>query len=206
MKKHNLKIQCNKMKKIMLFFCAALALLPVNGQTAGEHMTFKGVPINGSLTDFTAKMKQKGFAHLGSQNGIAVFEGEFAAQKECTIAVLCSKSTNTVSRVMVIFPKCETWSLLYGRYGTLKELLTQKYGEPSENMEVFEGLYKPDDDKDRMSAVKGDRCKYISVWGTSKGDVELAIDHEGYSRCFVRLTYSDKINMEKMTNAAIDDL
>ncbi len=193
------------MKKLLFILLSIVFLTPVFAQS-NDHMTFKGVPIDGSLSDFTIKMKQKGFTLLGTQDGVALFNGEFAAYKDCTIGAVSSKSTNTVSKVGVIFPECETWSQLYRNYGQLKEMLTQKYGEPTENIEKFDSYSEPRDDNMRMYEVKMDRCVYVAIWETKKGDIELAIDHADFSSCFVRLSYWDKINTEKVTNSAIDDL
>lgn len=193
------------MKKLLFLALIVYAASTSYSQNANNHMTFKGIPINGSLSDFTAQMKQKGFTHLATQDGIAAFTGEFAAYKECTIAAISSKSTNTVSKVGVIFPECDTWSRLYGNYSHLKEMLTQKYGEPIDCVEMFDTDDEPRDDNSRMHEVRMDRCKYVTTWRTEKGDIELAIIHADYTSC-VRLSYWDKINTEKVTNSAMDDL
>ncbi len=194
-----------KMKKLLSILFFLSVALPLYAQNTTEHMTFKGIPIDGNLSDFTAKMKQKGFMHLGTQNGAAVFEGEFASYKNCTIAAASSNSTNVVSKVAVIFSEKETWSSLYGNYNQLKMMLIQKYGEPTENIERFDSYSEPRDDNSRMHEVEMGRCKYTVTWETEKGDITLSITHVDYSS-FVLLTYWDKINTEKVTNSAIDDL
>ena len=194
------------MRKITLLIVCVSIVLSCFAQNSTEHMTFKGIPIDGTITDFTAKMKQKGFTHLGTQDGVALFTGEFAATKDCTVGVVSSKTTNVVNKVAVFFPDCDTWSRLYGNYSQLKTMLTQKYGEPTENVERFDGYSEPHDDGDRMYRVQFDECKYVTIWETEKGDIELAIDHDDVSSCFVRLSYWDKNNTEKVTNSAIDDL
>ena len=193
------------MKKLLFILLSIAFLIPVFAQS-NDHMTFKGVPIDGSLSDFIIKMKQKGFTHLGAQDGVAIFSGEFAAFKDCTIGAVSSKSTNTVSKVAVMFPNCDTWSQLYGNYSRLKEMLTQKYGEPTKSIEKFDTYSEPRDDNMRMYEVRMDRCVYVATWETEKGDIELIIDHADYSSCFVKLSYWDKINTEKVTSSAIDDL
>lgn len=194
------------MKKNVLIIISLLVSFSSFCQTAINHMTFKGIPIDGNLTEFTAKMKQKGLTHAGTQDGVAFFEGEFAAFKNCIIGAVGSQKTSVVNKVFVIFPDCKTWSDLYGNYSELKDLMIKKYGEPSECVERFDAYFEPNDDNDRMMEVKSDNCKYISVWETDKGDIELSISHIEYSECFVTLDYWDKINTEKVKDAAIDDL
>ena len=192
------------MKKFIFLILSCFAMIALNAQV--EHMAFKGIPIDGSLSDFTLKMKQKGYVHQGTQDGIALFSGEFAAFKNCVIGVVSSKSTGVVNKVAVAFPENETWAQLYGTYNRLKEMLTQKYGNPVEVVERFDGYSEPNDDNSRMHEVKMDRCKYETSWTTSKGDIEIRISHEGFSSCFVVLSYWDEINTEKVKNSAIDDL
>lgn len=64
----------------------------------------------------------------------------------------------------------------------------------------------PDDDHSKMYEVEFDRCNCYSTWSTNKGYIELAIDHEGVTRCFVRLIYFDKINGEVIRTEARDYL
>ena len=192
--------------KIKLLLLVVMFMLSVNliAQTTGEHMKFKGIPIDGTLNDFTQKMKQKGFSYVGMEDGMAMFTGEFAATKGCTI-IAVAKSTNDVHKVAVAFPDCDTWSCLINKYESLKEMLTQKYGEPASNVEKFDSKYI-DDDSDRFYNVRVDRCKYSTSWSTVMGEIDLDITHSGYSSCFVRLIYIDGINTDKVINQAIDDL
>jgi len=176
----------------------------VNPDTS-NHMTFKGVPIDGTLNEYISKMKKSGFTHIGTENGIAMFKGDFAAYKNCIIGVSSLKQKDLVSKITVIFPEQETWSSLSSNYFYLKELLTEKYGEPSESVEEFDGL-KPIDDNDKMYQVGFDNCKYYTTYETEKGSIQLSIDHDGVIRCFVRLSYFDKINGEIIRAKAIDDL
>lgn len=193
-----------KMKKLLIVAIAFLFSLSLNAQTTEEHMKFKGVPIDGTLADFTQKMKQKGFSYKGMEDGMALFEGEFAATKGCTI-IAVAKSTNVVHKVAVAFPDCDTWSCLSNKYESLKDMLTQKYGEPALNVEKFDYKYI-DDDGDRYYNVKADRCKYSTSWVIEEGEIDLDITHSGYSSCFVRLIYIDRLNTDKVINQAIDDL
>lgn len=171
-----------------------------------EHMTFKGVPIDGTLSEFVLKMKDSGFESTASEDGVALLKGDFAAYKGCIIGVATLKGKDLVSKITVIFPEHETWSTLASNYYNLKELLTEKYGEPSKEVEKFDTYSDPDDDGDRMYEVKMDNCKYYTLFETDNGGIQLSIDHDGVVSCFVTLSYFDKINREKIRDKAIDDL
>lgn len=197
------------MKTILTsLFCFVLTIT-ISGQNntdTNEHMTFKGVPIDGTLNEYVSKMKQSGFNLIGTKDGVAMLTGDFAAFKDCIILVATLKGKDLVSKITVVFPEQETWSSLSSNYYNLKELLTEKYGEPSEIVEKFDTFSEPDDDGSRMRAVKMDNCKYYTTYELENGSIHLTIDHQSVMRCFVKLAYFDKINSEIIRQKAIDDL
>jgi len=141
-----------------------------------EHLSFKGVPIDGPLTEYVSKMKQSDFTHLGTEGGADGLKGDFAGYKDCVVAVSTLKQTDLVHKIAVVFPDRETWAILYGDYSNLKEMLTEKYGKPSDIVEKFDGRQysQSADDARKMSEVKFDKCKYYSIWQTERGDIELS--------------------------------
>ena len=94
--------------------------------------------------------------------------------------------------------------MLSSNYFNLKELLTEKYGEPFESIEEFSS-YEPEDDGSKMTQVHLDACKYITNYKTSKGDIQLLIKGD-ISNAFVILAYYDKINSEIIRKKSKDDL
>lgn len=197
------------MKAVLtLLFCLVLTMTSFaqNNTDTTKHMTFKGVPIDGTLNEYVSKMKQSGFTLIGTEDGVAMLKGDFAAYKGCVIGVATLKGKDLVSKITVIFPEQETWSSLSSNYYNLKELLTEKYGEPSEIVEKFDTYSEPDDNGDRMHAVKMDNCKYYTTYELKNGSIQISIDHQNVMSCFVTLTYFDKINSEKVRQKAIDDL
>lgn len=190
------------MKKLLI---SLMLLVGITATAQTEHLTFKGVPIDGTLTSFVSKMKQKGLSLLGTQDGTAVLKGDFAGYKSCTIAASQHES-GIVNRVAVIFPEKDTWTELYGDYITIKNLLTQKYGEPADVIEEFQGYSNPSDDNDRMYKAKTDRCKYICDFINEKGAIELKIIHDELLNCHISLLYIDAANESKVQSSAIEDL
>ena len=170
-----------------------------------NHLKFKGVPIDGTLDEFVSRMKRKGFRSIGSEDGMEILTGDFAAHKECTIYVSTLENKDLVSTIAVKFPNQETWKRLYGDYDNLKELLTEKYGQPSSVTEKFEDSYI-DSDFFRIHAVKQDECKYETRYTTDKGDIVLWMEHDRFLNSFVMLAYKDKINGGIIKDMAIDDL
>lgn len=190
------------MKKLILTVLL-LAGLTATAQT--NHMAFKGIPIDGTLNEFVGKLKRKGFSLLSNEQGVAILKGEFASYKGCMVAVYQHES-GVVHRVGVMFPERDTWSMLYNDYSKLKDMLTQKYGNPSDVVEEFQSYSAPQNDNDRLHEVGMDRCRYMSDFTAENGVVELRIEHDGFLSYFVVLIYVDAENETKVRSSAIDDL
>ncbi|WP_074405798.1 hypothetical protein [Aquimarina megaterium] len=197
------------MKIILTTFFLAIAVITSFAQDNADttkHMTFKGVPIDGTLNEYVLKMKKSGFTHVGTKEGVAMLKGDFAAYKDCIVGVATLKQKDLVSKITVIFPESDTWSSLSYNYYNIKELLTEKYGEPSKIVEKFDVHSEPEDDNSKMYEVKFDNCKYYTTYETEKGSIQLSIDHESVISCFVRLSYFDKINSKIIREKAKGDL
>ena len=91
------------MRKLTALFAFMVIALTSYAQSNSEHLTFKGVPIDGTLSEYVAKMKSAGFKYLGGQDGTAILQGDFAGFKGCKVGVVTFKSTNKVNKIVVIF-------------------------------------------------------------------------------------------------------
>lgn len=194
------------MKKIILFFALIFISVVSFTQNNSEHLTFKGVPIDGTLSEYVAKMKSAGFKYLGEQDDTAILQGDFAGFKGCTVGVSTLKTVNIVSTIGVIFPACKDWSSLERDYEYLKSMLSQKYGKPTEVVEKFQGRTNPDTNNEKFHELFMDRCTWYTAYETPKGDIQLSLQKGDYGQCFVLLKYYDKINTDAVRSAAIDDL
>lgn len=195
-----------QMLRLVLTFQFFFTLFIAEAQIAEPeaHLTFKGVPIDGTLEEYVAEMKEVGF-HLESvENGLALFYGDFAAYKDCIIGVSTLDGKDLVSKVTVIFPEMTTWSDIESNYNNLKELLTIKYGEPDRFEEKFETIYIQGDDQGKMRALRTENCKYWSSFELKNGTIQLSMEHFNYP-C-VMLAYFDKINTEYIRQKALEDL
>lgn len=219
------------MKKIVViciallagYFCIKMVRFFVEEKAAQEeevrnstHLKFKGVPIDGSLKDFTWRMEECGFKPVFSMDdGKAIFRGDFADIKNCIVHVETLSSSDLVSSIRVVLCTSVEWSTLKSNYFHVKDLLAQKYGEPTSSVEEFKpehGRY-PSDDTDALSALRDGRCNYNTIYELDNGTIKLKIDFvwesTGYLRehgSFVVLQYLDKENNESVRNAALKDL
>lgn len=100
----------------------------------------------------------------------------------------------------------KTWSAVLSDYEQLKEMLTEKYGEPSTSNEQFY-KYSGNSNSIIMDLLKEGEYEWYSTFQTSLGEIELTLSQgTGYETGKVVLIYRDKTNSEKIRNAAMDDL
>lgn len=78
------------MKKVALILTVLFATFQLAAQ---DHLSFKGIPITGSMTEFCEKLQAKGFIPMGSENNISLFSGDFTG-KESTVAVSATDDGN----------------------------------------------------------------------------------------------------------------
>ena len=181
-------------------------LVIMGGIMAQEHLSFKGVPINGTLKQYTAAMVKAGFKSEGTTNdGISLLSGDFAGYKGCIIGVSTLSSCDVVNRIAVLFPEQETWAMLVYDYEHLKSMMIQKYGEADYNREEFT-TYTGDNNGLKMHALNDDQVVWFTSWSTELGDIELSIVGGSYCKGHARLVYFDRANSDAVRQSAIDDL
>lgn len=193
------------MKNIRALFSFLLALSSLITYAQDGHLSFKGVPIDGTLNHYVQEMRQKGFTLVKTGKGEAILRGDFAGIKGCEIGVYTLDAMDLVSNIGVIFPNQITWARLESDYQVLKSNLTDKYGRPKECVEKFDDRYV-DDDNDRMHALKFDKCHYYTIWSTELGDIELSLQRDELLHCYVFLKYYDRINSNAVQNVIMEDL
>jgi hypothetical protein len=197
------------MKKIiasLLFTVIVMTSFAQVKQDTSKHLSFKGIPIDGTLDGFILKMKNSGFTQIRMEDGVAILQGDFASYKSCLVEVSSLKTKDLVRKIAVRFPDSDTWAILSTNYFNLKEMLSEKYGNFSDSSETFQSHSQPQGDFLKMSYTKSDLCKYYTTYKTGKGSIHLSIEHDQLLRCFVKLVYSDKINSETVKKQALDDL
>ena len=194
------------MKKALIISLLAMLSVISFAQTESRHLTFKNVPIDGTLNEFVTNMKAQGFIANVDRGRKATLYGDFAGYKDCKIYVYTLQNKDLVSTIGVQFPECSTWSALEGNYLKLKAMLTQKYGNPAEVVEEFSESYYLKDDRTKLLGLKSDKCNYSATYKTDKGHLVLKIMRDDYSDAHVILSYYDKINGLEVEAASMEDL
>ena len=147
--------------------------------TSSNPLTFKGIPMTGTLTAFGNELVKAGFRSAG--NG--TYTGDFAGYSGCKVTPLGS---DPVREVRVDFPVISDWDALEKAYDSLQADLTQKYGiEPK-------------------TATNSN----LAVYDLPNGTISLDADVKDKSTWHVILTYSNPLSFTPTTTgrSAIDDL
>ena len=100
------------MKKIiftLITLCFAL------NSFAQEHLKFKGIPIEGSITSFCEKLKSKGLEQVETDNNATFFVGDFTG-RNATIGVAATDDGKNVYSVAVCFDPSKEWNTLVNTY------------------------------------------------------------------------------------------
>lgn len=93
---------------------------PSTTTSSSTPLTFKGIPMTGSLSAFGSELVKAGFRNAG--NG--TYTGNFAGYEGCKV----TPSGNPVQEVRIDFPVISDWDALEKAYDNLQADLTRKYG------------------------------------------------------------------------------
>ena len=184
------------MRRILLFIVTFfIVTLSANAQ----HLKFLGIPMNTNITNFSAKLKSKGYS-IASKNklagsGLRIMEGRFYNQN-AELWISYTPSTKMVYSVRVVF-----WSdskeVCKSFMEEIETSINEKYICTHE-----EGKTKGGDDVDIfwIHEMKGD--EYVQI-----GDIYIGIsDDTSYYGYNLSLTYEDRINRNKHEESKSDDI
>ena len=182
------------MKKLLVTIVACLICLYCPGQ---DCMSFKGIPFNTSLSEFTKQMTSKGMVLLHTQTEptliATAFKGDFAGQSDCEVYAFSTLDKSCIFKVVVYLPAKTTWYDLKNCYNGMLDSYTDKYGEPKDDYKVFSSPYY-DGDGYEMSAVANEKCIYAAFWEFSYGTILMEISKFKQ----VRIAYEDANNIKKV--------
>lgn len=179
-------------------------LFAVISLMAQEHLFFKGIPIEGSMTAFCQKLKAKGFTSIGSENNLTLFTGDFTG-RNATVGVTATDDGKDVFAVVVLFDPSGEWNALINTYDYYKDLYTRKYGKPSISKEKNPAL--SDSNTALMAEVHQGTVVYGSAWEVTGGDIQLSIEKSsGVYKGMVMIRYRDSQNVEAKIQNDLNDI
>ena len=189
------------MRKLVITFTMLFAVISLMAQ---EHLSFKGIPIEGSMTAFCQKLKAKGFTSIGSENNLTLFTGDFTG-RNATVGVTATDDGKDVFAVVVLFDPSGEWNALINTYDYYKDLYTRKYGKPAISKEKNPAL--SDSNTALMAEVHQGTVVYGSAWEVTGGDIQLSIEKSsGVYKGMVMIRYRDSQNVEAKIQNDLNDI
>ena len=203
------------MKKIIMLWLFAIISIVGSAQNTTEHLSYMGIPITGTITQFQAKLQAKRCS-LDKQTsnslgvGCRAFKGNFIGNK-VTIFVYYDENTKVVYRVKSVISKISE-NIADQKYEYIKNMLLQKYGMTYSN-------YGEQTGKESFSILVEGKLLNPKMDLTSlplssngfKGNIDLFIakDETFLSYPFdynLHIDYYDAINYEKHLNRDLEDI
>lgn len=174
------------MKKLIVLIAVIIFSAP-----AMFGQTFNGIKIDGSLTDFVAKMKAKGYEYLRSIDGNTVVMSGMLNSDQVEFWISGTPKTKKVWKLSIYFSKVDTWYTIKSDYDKSKQMLTSKYGEPNKEYEFFSNPYY-DGDGYEMTAVRVEKATFASYWINEGEGYNLGVTITKF--CQIRISYENSKN------------
>ena len=189
------------MKKFLFVFVTLFFSMSLYAQ---EPLEFRGLPIDGNLTNFVSKMKSIGYTVIDEEDNLVFMKGKFT-NRDVKLLVCSSVKTHTVWKVCVLFDEARSWSSLKSDYLEYKDLFTKKYGKASDSYEFFLSPYYEGDGFE-FQALRNEKCHYITFWENNVG--YIAVQMKASER--LGIDYEDKINSKisskEQDSSALDEI
>jgi len=146
------------MKKITTTLAVMLISIVSNAQV------FMGISVSGPVASFNAQLRAKGFTMdaLQSEGDLYVFNGTIST-KDVEVVVITTPTSKLVRKIVVFYPKQESWYSLKSEFNDVFEVISKKYGQPDDNYAFFKSPYEEGDGYE-MTAVGTENCFYLSAW------------------------------------------
>jgi hypothetical protein len=192
------------MKKLLLTICSSLFCVLSYAQT--EHLTFKGLPIDGSKQEFVKELQSQGYENAPEMGADDVLSGTFIG-RDCYVFIYDTPITNTVWQVGVLFKSTyDTWSLIKRIYDDLVDVYTKKYGAPILDQKEFKSPWREGDGHE-LFALRSDRCVYRTVFVYIKDRMDIGcVEIRMANDCRIIILYEDSINSDLLTKERANEI
>lgn len=193
------------MKKLAVTIVASLFAISTMAQ---DYLTFKGIPIKGSIKAFCQKLREKGLTQIHLDNNTAFFSGDFTG-RDANIGVVSDDDGQNVFCVMVFFESSGEWSELTSTYSYYKDIYTRKYGKPDTCVEQHPAIkyYNSPTNWQLMNELYQGTVTWGTLWEVDGGEIEISIERDDVrNRGMVIISYRDEQNEEIKTQKHLDEI
>lgn len=191
------------MKKLLLTICSSLFCVLSYAQT--EHLTFKGLPIDGSKQEFVKELQSQGY-NVPKMGDDDILSGTFIGQ-DSYVFIYDTPITNTVWKVGVLFKSTyDNWSTIKRVYDDLVDVYTKKYGAPILDQKEFKSPWREGDGHE-LFALRSDRCVYRTVFVYIKDRMDIGyVEIRMTTNCKIIIGYEDSINSDLLTKERANEI
>ena len=102
------------------------------------------------------------------------------------------------------FKERDTWDDIKEMYLKMRELYISKYGEPTEDHQMFLSSYR-EGDGDELEAIKENRCAYFAEFEIPYGKIAICILQNKVTISYNDVTYIDEDNSDDYDDEFYDD-
>jgi hypothetical protein len=182
------------MKNIFIIFSFLILPLLSNAQ-----VEFNGIRVGESLEITKKNLVEKGFTQKLTQGNLISWEGQINA-RPCKIYTVSTPKSKLVWKLLVIPETHTSWSSTKAAVNKYVEILSKKYGAPSNQYFYFKTPYEEGDGHE-MLALKTDNLVCMYSWDIPGGSILLDISSVVYQEAQIHISYEDaevtKINLEE---------
>lgn len=162
----------------------------VNNNNNSRSLLFWGLPMRGSIKSFAQQLvNQKNCTIEKNYDHCVELSGTFTG-KQCEVWVYGTPSSNTVWKVCVYLPTCNTWTAIKNQFYSYKSKFDAKYSLTS-NYHYFDDPYEEGDGYE-VTAIKDEKCHFSAYYDAPNGSISVRISK--YMQ--VELTYEDSTNSD----------
>lgn len=188
------------MKKLLILIVLLIGSISFANAQNSDHFTFKGIPINGSVSNFGNQLVADGFTKIATNT----YRGKFL--RNDSVVTLVGDDNNMVWRVAAIMANTDTWNTLEASFNNYVNLYSEKYGTPANLSKKFT-TYTGDHSGLKMDALDDGECQYYAIWNLPQGSIEVRIvKGNKYDTGCIRVVYTDNVNKEKVHQSDLDEI
>ena len=153
--------------------------------------SFNGVAISGSMQTAVNGFKAKGFVVVDAMKDVTLMKGKIQSQP-VELYIKVTPKTKQVCSFSMYFSKHISWSGIQSEYDKYKTILTDKYGEPTNEYDFFSKPYFLGDGYE-LQALRMEKCTYATYW-FDKDNMNIAIEMSKFEQ--INITYENEKLMQ----------
>jgi hypothetical protein len=188
------------MKRLFIFITFTIFSICDTLAQEAEHFTFKGIPIDGSVSNFAEQLVSDGYSKVNSNT----YRGKFL-RNDCAVTIVADDD-NMVWRIAATFASIDTWNDLESSFNSYVSLYSEKYGKPKSLFKEF-STRTGDSTYRKMIAIDEGNCKYTAYWELPQGSIEVKIvEGNRYDTGSIRIIYTDSSNKSAVHKSDLDEI